>query len=133
MDVAGGYGPRLNTPKEMELLHCQPEESELEATHRREKAATMMTRGMCHGASQLFHYYHQITDFKLKRLVGDFNAFNNLDHVCSTFIAQCKVRVTCCLATHLACCRPSSRKRKTWRLPRGSDSGLSPRRSLRLT
>ena len=132
MGVAGGYGPRPNTPREMELLHCQPEESELEASHRREKAAMMMTRGMCHGASQLFHYYHAITDFKLKRLVGDFNAFNNLDHVCSTFIARCKVCVTCWVATHLACCRPSSRKRKTWRLPRGRDSGLSPRRSLRL-
>ena len=62
----------------------------------------MITRGMCHGASQLFHYYHEITDLKLKRLVGDFNAFNNLDHVCGTFIERCKVCVTCCL--RLTCC-----------------------------
>ena len=86
MGVAGGYGPRPSTSREMELLHCQPEEPDLKASHRREKAATMMTRGMCHGASQLFHYYHNITDFKLKKLVGDFNAFNDLDHVCSTFV-----------------------------------------------
>ena len=98
MGGAGGYGPRPNTPKEMQLLHCQPEESELEATHRREKAATMMTRGMCHGASQLFHYYHAITDLKLKKLVGDFNAFNNLFHMCDTFNERCKVcACTCCL------------------------------------
>ena len=38
------------------------EEVEPEASHRREKAAMMMTCGMCHGASQLFHYYHAITD-----------------------------------------------------------------------
>ena len=124
MGVAGGYGPRPSTSivREMELLHCQPEESELEASHRREKAATMMTRGMCHGASQLFHYYHNITDFKLKRLVGDINAFNNLDRMCSTFVARCKVRARVALRlTRCACCRTSRRKSLIQRLQRGSD------------